>query len=72
MYVDEGGQKLNVVSTVCGPKIYNQIKHLVAPAQLKEKTFSELTELVKKHMNPARSVIVSRFRFNSKAWKPEE
>ncbi len=38
----------------------------------KKKTFDELTKLVQKQVSPSLSVLVARYRFNSRSRKPEE
>ena len=51
--------------TVCGGKIYKLMRDLLSPALPKDKKYTELIELVKKHTSPEPSVIVERFKFNS-------
>ncbi len=63
--VTDGGKKRAILLTVCGAKIYKLIKDLVSPQKPKDKSFEELTNLVKKHLNPAPSTIVARFKLNS-------
>ena len=71
---DDAGKRKQraILLTVCGPTMYKMIRDLVAPAQPKEMTFTELAQLVEKHMNPAPSVIVSRFKFHSRKRKAGE
>ena len=54
---------LNVVEA----EIYQLMLSLVAPDKSTEKTFDQLVQLVQQHYQPTPSVIVQRFKFNSRA-----
>ena len=58
--------------SVVGPGPYKLLRNLVAPAKLSEKTFEQLTELLKCHYNPPPSEVIQCFRFNSRVHKPGE
>ena len=51
---------------------YQLIRNLVAPAKPTEKAFDDLVRLVQEHYQPNRSVIVQRFKFNSRSRLPGE
>ena len=55
-----------VLLSVCGPATYRLFRDLVAPAKLTEFKFPELVDIMKKHQDPTPSVIVQRYKFNSR------
>ena len=63
--VAEGKQKVILLSG-CGVATYRLIKNLTAPAKPTDKSFADLVQLVGDHYNPAPSVIVERFCFNTR------
>ncbi len=64
--VDDAGKKRSILLSVCGAKTYNLVRSLTAPAKPAEKSYDALTALLKKHYNPRPSMIVQRFKFNSR------
>jgi len=44
----------------------------VAPQKPTEKSFNDLVKLVQEYYQPNRSVIVQRFKFNSRTWQSGE
>ena len=62
---DEGKKKATLLS-VCGAQTYKLMCGLVAHLKPKDKTFKELKELVQKHLKPKPSVIVQRYKFNTR------
>ena len=71
---DDAGKKKQraILLLLCGPTIYKLIRDLVVLAQPKDKTFTELAQLVEKHVNPAPLMIVSSFKFHSRKCKADE
>lgn len=67
----EAKKKAVLLSSV-GPKMFKLMCNLAQPKQPHEYTFDEIVTLVRGHQSPRPSVIVSRFRFNSRVRKPEE
>lgn len=65
---EEDRQKAILLSSVSS-QTYSLMRNLVSPAKPGEKTFDELTRLLKDHSNPKPSEIVQRFKFNSRARK---
>ena len=63
--IDASEKQRAILLSVCGGKMYKLIRDLVAPALPKEKTYKEITDLVKAHKNPVPSAILQRFRFHS-------
>jgi hypothetical protein len=47
-------------------KTYKLIRSLVAPEEPKSKSYEELAKLVQNHYQPKPSVIVERFKFNTR------
>ncbi|KAG8173795.1 hypothetical protein JTE90_015579 [Oedothorax gibbosus] len=59
-------KKASIFLTIVGPAVYKLLRSLVAPATVKEKTFTQIIDVLNTHYNPAPSEIVERFRFNSR------
>lgn len=66
------GKKRAVLPSSCGAKTYKLIRNLVSPGKPIDKTFAELVNIVKNHLNPRPSTIVYRFKFNSRFRQPRE
>ena len=69
--VAEDKQKAILLSG-CGVATYHLIKNLTAPAKPTDKSFAELVKLVGDHYSSIPSVIVERFRFNTRIRQPGE
>ena len=65
-------KKVTVFLTVVGATTYTLLRDLVSPAKPKEKTFEELTVVLKKHYEPTRIVIAERFYFHRRGQQPGE
>ncbi|XP_061131472.1 uncharacterized protein LOC133171215 [Syngnathus typhle] len=59
-------RKVAVLLSVMGAKMYNLLRSLVAPAKPADKTFDEIMQIMKSHLNPAPLVIAERFRFHKR------
>ena len=70
--VVDGDKQRAILLSVCGSKTYKLIRNLVAPAKATDKSFDELTQCVQQHLLPKPSVIVQRFKFNSRDRHPHE
>ena len=68
---DEAKMKATLLS-VCGASTYKLMSDLVAPQKPKEKTFLELKEIVQRHLKPKPSVIVQRYKFNTRSQQSGE
>ena len=55
-----------------GPRGYELLKKLCVPSLPKEKTFDQLCQVMQAHKNPKPSIIVSRYKFNSRKQLPGE
>ena len=64
--ITDNGKKRAVLLSVCGAKLYKLIRNLVNPRKRTDKSFSELVNLVKNHLNPRPSSIVYRCKFNTR------
>ena len=64
--IEEPDQQRAIPRSVCGPATYRLIRNLVSPKKPQEFKFVEIVELVQKHHDPKPSVIVQRYRFNSR------
>ena len=64
--ITDSGEKQAVLLSVCGAKTYKLIRNLVNPRKPNDKSFAELENLVKNHLNPRPSSIVYCCKFNSR------
>ena len=65
-------KKRQVLLSCVGSETYHLIKTLVSPDSPGDKSYDELTALVKNHLDPAPSKIVTRFKFGSLSRKEGE
>ena len=70
--ITDNGKKRAVLLSSCGAKTYKLIRNLVAPGKPTDKSFAELINIVKNHLNPRPSSIVYRFKFNCRFRKQGE
>ena len=68
---DDGKKKAIFLSSV-GAETFKLVKDLCTPTKPFEKTFTELCDLMKEHLNPEPNVIVERCRFHSRSRKDGE
>ena len=64
--IEDPDQQRAILLSVCSPATYRLIRSLVSykkPAELK---FKDIAESVQKHHDPKPSVIVQRYRFNTR------
>ena len=52
--------------TTCGLSTYQQLKSMVQPAKLEDKSYKDLVKVLGEHLNFKPSSIVSRYRFNTR------
>ena len=67
----EDKKKAILLSSV-GAKMYKLMCSLAQPKQPHEYSYSEIDSLVRGHQSPKPSIIVSRFKFNSRVRKSDE
>ncbi|XP_075534294.1 uncharacterized protein LOC142568081 [Dermacentor variabilis] len=65
-------KKLAVFFSVIGPRMHEVLRSLVVPAVPGDKSFEEVTVLLKKHCSPSCSVITERCKFNRQAQEEQE
>ena len=70
--VKSADKKRAILLSGVGPSTYQVIRNLVAPDKPTEKTFDQIVKVVKGHYQPTPSVIVQRFKFNTRSQKPGE
>ena len=70
--IEEYDKKRSIFFSVLGAKTYKLVRGLTRPATPKDKTYKELTEIIKKHYVPKPSVIVQRYKFNIRVRKTGE
>ena len=70
--ITEENVKRPILLSASGPEIYNLCRSLCAPAIPSTKTYAQLTDLVKKHLNPKPNPISERFKFYSRYRKTSE
>ena len=64
--VDTQETRRAVLLSSCGAPTYRLIRNLSTPLKPGEKTYKEIVELVASHLQPKPSVIMQRFKFNSR------
>ena len=69
--VDEK-KKVAVFSTVIGGETYSLLRNLVAPAKPAIQSLADLTNVLKKHLNPTPIVIAERYKFYDRCQKEDE
>ena len=62
---DNAAKRRSTFLSVVGPSSYKLLRSILAPVKPSEKTFEELTEVLKTHYNPPPSEVMQRFRFNT-------
>ena len=62
--ITDNDKKRSVLLTVCGKETYSLVKSLVAPNNVKDKSFEQIVSLLDRHFKPKPSVTVARFKFN--------
>ena len=70
--IEDATLKRSVLITVMGEAAYARLIRNMAPAEVTDKTFDELVQVMSDHCNPAPSVIMQRFKFNSRGRQPNE
>ena len=70
--ITDANRKKSVFLTVSGAELYQLVRSLTSPGKPSDRTYDEVIELVKKHLNPKPNVIVERYKFNSRSRKSGE
>jgi len=64
--ITEAPKKKSILLSVCGTPTYKLIRSLAAPTKPGDMTYDDLVKLVLEYYQPQKSVIVERFKFNSR------
>ena len=70
--IDAPEKKRAVFLTMCGADMYQLVRSLTSPGKPNDKTYDQLTLLLKNHLNPKPNVIVERYKFNIRTRKQAE
>ncbi len=70
--IADDAKKLAVFLTVVGAKTYALLSDLLAPAKPSTKSYTELKEVLKAHLQPKPVIIAERFQFHQRAQKAGE
>lgn len=62
--IEEADKRRSVLLTLCGAKTYSLIRDLVRPNRPTEKSYEEIINVVKSHLQPQPSEVTERFKFN--------
>ena len=70
--VQDDDKKKAILLTVCGPATFELLKSLLQPSTTNDKTYSEIIKVLSDHFSPAPSVIMQRYKFNTRTRKDSE
>ena len=70
--VTQEGKKKATLLTEMGGKAYQVIRNLLVPSTPGKATFNQIGTLMQEHTKPTPSVIVQRFKFNTRDRQPNE
>ena len=70
--VTQEAKKKAILLTEMGGKAYQVIRNLLVPSTPGETTFNQIVTLMQEHTKPPPSVIVQRFKFNTRDRQPNE
>ena len=70
--IEDATKRRAILLSVCGSATYQLILDLLSPTKPTDKSFAELVILVKEHQQPAPSLIVQRYTFNTRVQQPGE
>ena len=65
-------RKRSILLSVCGSATYEELRNLVQPASLKDKSYKDLVDIMKKHLNPASSKIMHRYKLFTAVRRAED
>ena len=69
--VISAAKKKAILLSTCGASTYSTFRSLAAPTKPTDLEYLALLESTKKHFNPELSVIMQRYKFNSRNQKPD-
>ena len=62
--INDADKKRAVFPTVIGPRAYSLLRNLVAPEKPATKSYSDLVDVMTKHLNPKPIVIAERLKYH--------
>ena len=70
--IDSADKKRGILLTVIGSETYSLLRSLISPAKPADKTFTQLVDVLKSHLNPTPIVMAERFKFYNRVQFPAE
>ena len=70
--ITDADKKVAVFLTVIGSHLYKLLRNLVSPAKPADKSYEELTQVLKQHLVPKPIIIAERLKFRKRIQKPGE
>ena len=70
--VEAVDKQKSILLSVCGAQTYQLLKNLLAPEKPSDKSFVELVQLMKDHLQPKPSIVVEGFNFHSRSRREGE
>ena len=70
--ITDPSKKQATFLSVVGPTTFQLLRSLIAPASPAEKSFEDLTEVLKTHFNPEPLEIIERYKFHTRTRRPGE
>ena len=71
--ITDASKQRSILLSICGPETYRLLRSLVgSAAEINAKSFEDLVDILKQHYNPSPSVIIQRYKFNSRNRKDTE
>ena len=65
-------KRKSILLSVIGPDTYSLLRTLCAPTRPADKTFKQITDILKEHFSPKPSEVVCRFKFHTRSRQPGE
>ena len=70
--IDNEDKKRGILLTVIGSETYSLLRNLISPTKPAEKSFAQLVDTLKAHLNPTPIVIAERYKFYNQMQLPGE
>ena len=70
--IENENKQRAVLLSVCGSSTYQLIKNLISPEKPTDKTYAEIVQIMKDHVEPKPSIIVQRYTFHTRYRKEHE
>ena len=63
-------RKRSILLSACGSATYEELRNIVQPESLRDKSYTELVQSMKKHLNPPSSKIIHRYKLFTTVRRP--